>query len=257
MKRLIAYGFDFDNTIFNTQRLKEDLPNLLHASFPSIPPEAFSEAYAWYRINNYGRVDMHAILKDIAGKSQVSEEVGEKLLNGWLGSLPYETYVFDGADRLFRMLEVQNIFLVTKSTDREYQQTKIEHSGIPVIHDEKHIHIVRHKNQEVFTEWAQMLHERGFEHIVYSSDESKELRWASIAAKQEEMGFDGIHHQFGEFWRNDMDEVQNELGTQYHPVPSFLDLASTIRGIYMNLEGDAMRPEQAPSGSRGVEFSPV
>jgi hypothetical protein len=250
MYNTVAYGFDLDNTLFQTEVLKTDMARLCHERFSQVSVELFQDCYAAYRLSHQGRVHMGTILEAIAHRAGLSPCDSDDLTHEWIKGLPYDRYVFAGARELIADLGPQNVFFMTKSQDIGFQHRKLDVCRLPFIADNIHEWIMESKNLDVFSQWIAMMRDRGIHHLVYGSDEATEILWAHEAAQCAGLGFDGVHHQYGSLWKNNREQAQTVLGEQYHRAAHFRQFADIFRHLQGQLEGKRCTVEQGRSGSK-------
>ncbi len=241
MQPAIGIVLDFDNLLLNTTALKADLKVLVHQSFPNITPEMYEACYAEYRVFHHGRTHMQKILATIAECAGCSQAETQMLVYEWLATLPYEQYVFSGAQELLASLDPHQVFIFTKSEDASYQRAKIEACHFPVLPD--HIMIPEGKNQEAFDGLFTTLHEQGITHVISGSDEAIELIRGHVSAQTQGISFEGVQHLYGEHQYHDQQEARSLLGNRYHVAENFTSFASIVLAIHKQLEGPMVYSE--------------
>ena len=162
-------------------------------------------------------------------------------------TIPYQEYVFSGARQLITDLGPNNVFLMTKSPDVAYQRQKLDACNLPFFRDNVHEWIVEAKNPDVFAQWIAMMQDRGATHLVYGSDEAPEILFAHDAAVNAGLGFEGVHHQYGPYWKEGLGRAEHVLGNHYHPARNFRQFAHIIRGFQSRLEGQSQPIERKVS----------
>jgi hypothetical protein len=180
---------------------------------------------------------MDAILLDVGLQSGLCDADKEELRHQWLNTLPYRDYVFAGARELLSDLGAPNVHVFTKSRDRSYAHKKIEACGLPLLRDGSHLHIVGHKSPNTFARWLGRMSDRGIRHLVYITDEAKEIIWAHDAAEKVGIGFDGVHHYHGSVWQSDIEIAEKTARGHYFPAHDFEELTGIVRRLQGSLEG--------------------
>lgn len=249
MQRAIFSVFDFDNMLLDTSRLKQDLGNLAHAAFPFVSPDMFLDVYWTYRLHHGGKVHMQRIIEEVAIQSNLSSEDTARLKETWLSTIPYGEYVFPGVRDFIGRLDPERVFIFTKSEDQVYQAEKIETCNLGIAKD--HVIIPALKDQEAYQQVFRELKQRGCTDVIYGADEATELLHGYEMAQEFRIGFEGIHHFYGEHRYNGIQETVDTLGDSYHRIDTidrlgdiFDTIHTRVEGRLMTVEGTGSRKEQ-------------
>lgn len=135
--------FDFDDTLFDTQSLKEDFFNML-ASF-DLPKKEIQSSYKKFMDENRGLYIPNNHLEKLLTEFKLKENFKNETLS-WLQNLDFKKYVFiETMETLEKISKTNKIILLTKG-DEEFQKLKIENCGLKKYFDE--IHIVKNNKED-------------------------------------------------------------------------------------------------------------
>ncbi len=152
--------FDFDDTLFDTQRLKEQIFEILEKS--GVPNDIIHRSYKQSQsiLGSYS-IDNH--LKILKDKYDISEEMN---INDWLNDADLTSHVLPEIDELLQNLSNNHYLILLTKGDFDFQTLKINKSDL-----KKHfreIHIIK-EDKDLF------LKDKSFSGSVYFvNDKDKE-----------------------------------------------------------------------------------
>lgn len=124
MRNQITFFIDFDNTLLNNDKVKENLKNLLKENFGSKISQEFTSSYEKIR-EQKGRVDFPATIEKAAKNKPDSEEI-----HNLFHSFDFSSCLFDEAKETISYLKKFGTVVIVSEGEKHYQTLKIKKSGI-------------------------------------------------------------------------------------------------------------------------------